>query len=170
MRTLSEINQVLAAIEDELQQLNSRRTELLSQVAGLKQERAAVLEAQAVEDSSALPAAVTNRSAQEAKVALFRSLFRGREDVYARRFESLKTGKKGYQPVCRNEWISGVCEKPKTRCDDCRFREYLARHRRCGAKPSPGVGSSGSAWPRLHDGRLSHAARRNLLVPGRRLR
>lgn len=64
-------------------------------------------------------------STQEAKVALFHSLFRGREDVYARRFESLKTGKKGYQPVCRNEWVSGICEKPRTRCDDCRFREYL---------------------------------------------
>ena len=82
-------------------------------MAGLKQERAAVLEAQAAEGPLALPAPVTNRSSQEAKVALFRSLFRGREDVYARRFESLKTGKKGYQPVCRNEWVSGICEKPQ---------------------------------------------------------
>ena len=30
-----------------------------------------------------------------AKTALFRSLFRGREDVYPRRFESRKTGKSG---------------------------------------------------------------------------
>lgn len=125
MRTLSEINQMLAAIEGELQQLDAQRAEMLAQVAGLKQERAAVLEAQAAEGPLAPPAAVTNRSAQEAKVALFRSLFRGREDVYARRFESLKTGKRGYQPVCRNEWVSGVCEKPRTRCDDCSFREYL---------------------------------------------
>jgi hypothetical protein len=125
VRTLSEINQALAAVEGELQRLDAHRAELLAQVAGLKQERATVLEAQAVGDPLALPGTVTNRSAQEAKVVLFRSLFRGREDVYARRFESLKTGKKGYQPVCRNEWVSGVCEKPRTRCDDCRFREYV---------------------------------------------
>ena len=68
---------------------------------------------------------VTNQSSQEEKIALFRSLFRGREDVYPRRFESMKTGKKGYQPVCRNEWISGICEKPKIRCEDCGHREFL---------------------------------------------
>ncbi len=32
--------------------------------------------------------AVNNHSAPEAKIALFRSLFRGRDDVYPRRFES----------------------------------------------------------------------------------
>ena len=34
----------------------------------------------------------------ERKVAVFRSLFRGREDVYARRWEG-KSGKSGYSPV-----------------------------------------------------------------------
>jgi hypothetical protein len=37
------------------------------------------------------------------KIALFRSLFRGREDVYPRRFESRRTGKSGYAPACANE-------------------------------------------------------------------
>lgn len=50
------------------------------------------------------------QSSSQAKIALFRSLFRGREDVYARRFESRKTGKSGYAPACGNEWIRGVCE------------------------------------------------------------
>ena len=45
-------------------------------------------------------ALVHHRSPSEAKIALFRSLFRGRDDVYARRFESRKTGKSGYQPAC----------------------------------------------------------------------
>ena len=48
-------------------------------------------------------AIVTNQSPQEIKIALFRRLFRRREDVYPRRFESFKTGKTGYQPACRNE-------------------------------------------------------------------
>ncbi|MDR2468090.1 MAG: restriction endonuclease subunit R, partial [Spirochaetaceae bacterium] len=62
---------------------------------------------------------INNQSPPETKIALFRSLFRGREDLYAKRFESKKTGKSGYQPVCKNEWVMGVCEKPKTSCGKC---------------------------------------------------
>lgn len=40
---------------------------------------------------------VHHRSSVGAKIALFRSLFRGRDAVYPRRFESRKTGKSGYQ-------------------------------------------------------------------------
>ena len=40
----------------------------------------------------------------EKKVALFRSLFQGREDVFARRWFSSSLGKSGYQPVCAREW------------------------------------------------------------------
>ena len=43
------------------------------------------------------------------KISVFRRLFRGRQDVYPRRFESRKTGKSGYQPVCANEWRRGIC-------------------------------------------------------------
>jgi len=46
--------------------------------------------------------AINNHSPPEAKIALFRALFRGREDVYPRRFESRKMGKVGYQPTCAN--------------------------------------------------------------------
>jgi superfamily II DNA or RNA helicase/very-short-patch-repair endonuclease len=60
-----------------------------------------------------------------AKIALFRSLFRGRHDVYPRRFESRKTGKAGYQPVCANEWVRGVCEKPRIKCSDCLNQRFL---------------------------------------------
>ena len=56
---------------------------------------------------------VNQQSPAEAKIRLFRSLFRGREDVYPRRFESRKTGKSGYAPACSNEWVRGICEKPR---------------------------------------------------------
>ena len=59
------------------------------------------------------------------KIALFRSLFHGREDVYARRWQSVKTGKSGYSPACANEWAPGVCPKPKGSCKDCAHRELL---------------------------------------------
>lgn len=44
------------------------------------------------------PTAMLTLSLQE-KVDLFRSLFKGREDVFARRWNSKATGKAGYQPV-----------------------------------------------------------------------
>jgi hypothetical protein len=68
---------------------------------------------------------VSHQSSVEAKIALFRSLFRGRDDVYPRRFESRKTGRSGYQPACANEWERGVCEKPKIKCADCPNRRFL---------------------------------------------
>lgn len=42
----------------------------------------------------------THSSAQQ-KIEFFLSLFRGRENVYARRYFSVKTGKSGYTPVCK---------------------------------------------------------------------
>ncbi len=68
---------------------------------------------------------VDRLSAPEAKIALFRSLFRGRDDVYPRRFESRKTGKSGYQPACGNEWVPGVCEKPRIKCAACPHQQFL---------------------------------------------
>jgi superfamily II DNA or RNA helicase/very-short-patch-repair endonuclease len=69
--------------------------------------------------------AVTNASSPAAKIELSRSLFRGRADVYPRRFESRKTGKAGYAPACANEWVRGVCEKPRIKCADCPNRHFL---------------------------------------------
>lgn len=69
--------------------------------------------------------AVTHTSPVEAKIALFRSLFRGRVDVYPRRFENRKTGRSGYAPACANEWVRGICEKPRIKCADCQHRRFL---------------------------------------------
>jgi superfamily II DNA or RNA helicase len=68
---------------------------------------------------------IDSRAPAEKKIELFRSLFRGRPDVYARRFVSRKTGKSGYSPACGNEWIRGVCEKPRIKCSDCPHRRLL---------------------------------------------
>src|SRR5207249_10807194 len=68
---------------------------------------------------------VTQHSSPALKIALFRSLFRGREDVYPRRFESRKTGRSGYQPACGNEWVRGICEKPRIKCSECPNQHFL---------------------------------------------
>jgi len=70
-------------------------------------------------------AVVNHLSPPQAKIVLFRSLFRGRDDVYPRRFESRKTGKAGYAPACANEWVRGICEKPRIKCVDCPHQRFL---------------------------------------------
>jgi superfamily II DNA or RNA helicase len=80
------------------------------------------------------------------KVALFRRLFRGRTDVYPIRWESKTTGNSGYAPACGNEWLGGVCEKPRIKCGECNNRlliplsdqvifEHLAGKRTVGVYP-----------------------------------
>jgi len=62
----------------------------------------------------------------ERKVALFASLFRGREDVFPRRWEKPGNGRSGWAPRCSNEWVPGVCAKPRVRCGECLRRAFLA--------------------------------------------
>ena len=76
-----------------------------------------------------LQGSVNDRSPPNEKITLFRSLFRGFEDVYPRRFESRTTGKTGYSPVCNNEWVSGICEKPRVKCAMRAFEDALNRLR-----------------------------------------
>ena len=68
---------------------------------------------------------ITNRSSTAEKVALFRSLFRGREDVYPKRWENARTQRAGYAPVCGNEWKPGICGKPSVRCGVCPHQDFL---------------------------------------------
>ncbi|NWF53369.1 MAG: DEAD/DEAH box helicase family protein [Syntrophaceae bacterium] len=66
---------------------------------------------------------LSNDSALDAKIALFRSLFRGREDVYPVRWESQK-GNSGYSPACVHEWKRDICGKPAKKCGECENREF----------------------------------------------
>jgi superfamily II DNA or RNA helicase len=59
------------------------------------------------------------------KVKLFRSLFRGRQDVFPIRFVSKKTGKPGYAPVCDNKFVRGLCELPKIKCGECTNQAFV---------------------------------------------
>jgi len=60
-----------------------------------------------------------SRLSTDEKIELFMRLFRGRSDVYPIRWESQKTSKVGYSPVCSNEWRVGVCNKPRIKCSNC---------------------------------------------------
>ena len=98
------------------------------------------------EPAPPVPEPEPSRLSTVEKIALFRRLFRGRTDVYPIRWESKTTGRTGYAPACANEWLAGVCEKPRIKCGECNNRllmplsdaviyEHLAGKRTIGAYP-----------------------------------
>ena len=70
-------------------------------------------------------APVCTHSSTQEKIECFLSVFRGREELYARKYYSTKTGKSGYTPVCKNEWVQGLCDKRKYKCADCPNRAFV---------------------------------------------
>ena len=123
----------IACAERKVAELHTELVELESRLTALRMDLA-VLPAEAHIGSTtplftpAGHAPVSNAD----KVALFRSLFRGRVDVFPRRWENPKTGRSGYSPACANEWRIGLCEKKskvpgakRTTCGDCPNQAYL---------------------------------------------
>lgn len=110
-------------LERRIAELERENAELRAQL-GLSDTKAASTAPQAEFESS--PSATVHKySSPKEKIQLFRSLFRGREDVFAKRWYSIKTEKSGYSPVCANEWREGVCIKPKGSCSKCENRELV---------------------------------------------
>ena len=106
---------------------------------------------------------VTMASAPEAKVRLFRAMFCGREDVYARRYVSVKTGKCGYSPVCAVEWAKGLCDKKRVACAVCPNRRFsplddaAVRMHLCGSD-AKGRDFAIGCYPLLQDDTVRFAA------------
>ena len=108
-RKLAELEHTRAALENEIRRLEELRRKKVDQpLSAIPQQKSQI----------------TNASPEREKITLFRSLFKGREDVFARRFESKRSDKSGYQPVCRNEWVRPFCQKPKIRCATCDNRDF----------------------------------------------
>lgn len=59
----------------------------------------------------------------EQKIAIFRGLFRGRTEIFANRWQN-KQGRSGYSVACNNEWVQGICNKPRVKCQDCNHRQF----------------------------------------------
>jgi superfamily II DNA or RNA helicase len=72
------------------------------------------------------PATVESKEDRAHKrIALFRSLFRGREDVYARRWEN-PDGRSGYSPVALRDWKAINSSRPEERKKvDQKTRKFL---------------------------------------------
>src|SRR6056297_780738 len=112
----------LTTIKSELQQLESRRQALLSELRELM-----LSDGAAVISTTFLGDRVFQKEPEtpEEKIQLFLKLFCCRSDVYPRYWENKKSGKKGYSPVCSNEWKNGICFKPKVKCSVCSKRSFV---------------------------------------------
>lgn len=114
----------IAAIRERLATLNAEQS--------LLQRRLEVLESQRTSDSHSTAkeavydnASVTNNSPSNEKVELFRRLFAGRPDVFPVRWENKKADRSGYSPACFNEWVKGICGKPKVKCGKCPHQAFI---------------------------------------------
>ncbi len=129
-RLVEEISRSRARVVD----LERERTAELMRIAEIEAELAALdmISATPPSDIAADAGAppepaetATPRRTPEQKLQIFRSLFRGREDVYPTRFESAKTGKAGYGPACANKFAKGLFELPKVKCGECKNQKFL---------------------------------------------
>jgi hypothetical protein len=133
--------------------LDTERSEIAERLRAL--EEAHAVNSAAPETSGA--ADITMASPTAAKINLFRSLFRGRNDVFPRRWENPRTGKAGYAPACRNEWIRGVCGKPQGKCGECPNQAFVSvseevlRWHLQGRMPSTSGDFTAGVYPMLPD-------------------
>lgn len=119
---LKSLRDGIAGAEARLAELADDQASVAARLRELRAELAAVEAADRA--SEPVPAETAPRSPAE-KVALFRSLFAGRDDVFAKYWQNPKTGRKGYAPACRNEWVRGVCEKPQVKCGECPAQAFV---------------------------------------------
>lgn len=115
-----------ADLEAALARLRSENRRLQKENQALRQELGPIARQVApAEDDAGQVTGITNHSSVKQKIRLFRSLFRGREDVYPVRWENQK-GRAGYSPACGNEWHKTLCGKPKVNCGACPNSQFLA--------------------------------------------
>lgn len=125
-RERKDILEAIAREQAGLAEIERTREEAHARIASLRAE----LDAAPIRTPEliSLPLTTSGKIPQtpDEKVKLFRSLFRGRADVFPTRFESKKTGKPGYAPACSNKWEPGLCLLKKGgKCSDCTNQAFI---------------------------------------------
>ncbi len=123
MNKKEDIDRLIGEAQLELQELENKQKEVLERLGQLRVRRKSLIQNSALEIR--FEPTVVNSSSQSEKISLFRSLFKGREDVFPKRWENATGEKSGYQPSCKNEWVKGICEKPRVKCADCTDRVFI---------------------------------------------
>ena len=121
-----ELLEKINKIESHITTLNEQKKKFVYELEALYSEHSSAINGTSfqVHENTSAERYTTSESSAVQKINLFRSLFRGRDDVYAHFWKSKKTGKSGYSPVCKNEWIRGICKKPVVKCSECPNREF----------------------------------------------
>ena len=148
------IGQEIRRLRRRLAELDAERVRLEATLADFERQLSATNDAG--RPSAFENAPVTGSSSASEKLALFRRLFAGRPDVFPVRWENARSGRAGYSPACSNEWVKGVCRKPKVKCGECPHQafippsdEIIERHLR-GGDPRSGDFVAG-VYPLLSD-------------------
>jgi hypothetical protein len=119
------LRQAIAREESLFADLAHKQNENQARLAALKAELTAIVSDSAVPSTHIAQPGTDIPTTAEEKISLFHQLFRGRSDVFPLLWLSSKTGRKGYSPACRNEWVRGVCEKPRVKCSECPNQAFL---------------------------------------------
>jgi len=85
------IDELIKIAQEEIDGLDAKRKRILKQIETLKSlkiEKEGINQTKPSFIPSTYKPAITNLSSEEDKISLFRLLFRGREDVFPKRFES----------------------------------------------------------------------------------
>jgi len=119
------LRQTIAREEALLAELTRKRNETRMRLAALRKELTALAARARGTPVSVSSSVIEPPTTAEKKIALFRHLFRGRDDVFPKLWINSKTGRKGYSPACGNEWVRGVCPKPRVKCSECPNQAFL---------------------------------------------
>lgn len=110
----------LQQLEKQLNAAEGERRRLLGEIHRRREE----LKKQILPDLVGQMARPTAPTTSQEKIALFLDLFRCREDVYPRYWENASKGTRGYSPACGNEWVRGICDKPRIKCSECPHQKF----------------------------------------------
>lgn len=108
------LKEKIKKIEDQIALLADLKQKCLNQLHALE----------APSEPHPLQAPICNLTPDE-KISLFMEYFRGRSDVFAHLWVNNRTGKKGYSPACKNEWVRTLCKKPAVKCSECPHQAFV---------------------------------------------
>ena len=124
---IKSIHDEIAREEARLTELDEESDRLSRHIAGLKDRLCSIEKTEhrgLLAQQTILPSAQAPSTSAE-KVALFMDLFRGRADVYPKRWVNTKKNTKGCSPACSNEWARGLCDKRKVKCGECPNQAFI---------------------------------------------
>jgi len=110
-----------------LQELDGKREALRREISGIRNEPSV---SRPPDGLAELPLfkedrpVVTADSPEADKIDLFLDLFRGRDEVFAVRWEGAN-GRKGFSFACANLWQAGCAKKDGGKCEGCQARKYI---------------------------------------------